>query len=249
MFGSVERYSPLSARRRAGTLGARLLRVLLIALLLYLVVSRFLAATFRIDSGSMEPGLMPADRVIVSLLSYGARVPFSDQLLPALGEPSRGDLVVIRPPFYEEPGPLERVFEPFVSFFTAQRATLRHDLFGSRVNSYMVKRLVGMPGDTVRLDGWLLSVKPRGASSFVPELSLAPAAYRVLVGTPARGWDASLPLSGTEPERVLGQQEYFVLGDNRADSSDSRSWGPITRDRIIGKVVYRYWPPRSIGVP
>ena len=58
-----------------------------------------------------------------------------------------------------------------------------------------------------------------------------------------------MPLSGTSAEIVLGQDEYFVLGDNRQESSDSRSWGPLPGSRIQAKVIYRYWPIRSFGKP
>ena len=57
------------------------------------------------------------------------------------------------------------------------------------------------------------------------------------------------PFSGNSGEHVLGDGEYFLLGDNRPESSDSRSWGALSRDRIIGKVIYRYWPLRSVGRP
>ncbi len=263
MISSVERYSSMSGRKRAGLLGGRLLRGLIIAFVLYLVVSRFFAATFRIESVSMEPGLAPADRVVVSLLAYGPRVPFSPSRFPGLGEPSRGDLVVVRPPFYDDPGIVERLFEPVVSFFTVQKATLRRDLYNSRVSGYMVKRLVGLPGDTLRMSNYVLSIKPRDGTAFVTEQQLGGSAYRVLGaaatagngsaapgdGGAAPGWDASLPLSGNSAELHLGDDQYYVLGDNRPDSSDSRSWGPIGRERIIGKVIYRYWPVRALGTP
>jgi len=258
MITSVERYSSVSGRKRAGLLGGRLLRGLIIAFILYLVVSRFLAATFRIESVSMEPGLSPADRVIVSLLAYGPRVPFSQSRFPGLGDPSRGDVVVVRPPFYGDPGIAERLFEPVVSFFTVQKGTLRRDLYNARVNGYMVKRLVGMPGDTLRMNGYVVSIKPRGGTEFVGEQQLLGGAYQVLAGASggtnaggpaAPGWDASLPASGSTDEVHLADDQYYVLGDNRPDSSDSRSWGPIGRERIIGKVIYRYWPVRALGTP
>jgi signal peptidase I len=247
MIGSVERYSSSAGRRKANIFGGRLLRVAIVAFVLYLLVSNFVASTFRIESVSMEPGLSPADRVIVSTLSYGPRVPFSHSRFPGLGAPERGDLVVVQPPFLEVPTFLARIVEPLVNFLTLQKATLHRDLYGSRVNGYMVKRIVGMPGDVLRMKDFILLIKPRGATDFVPEQELIPARYQVLTSLDARGWSASLPLSGNGIEVTLQDGEYFVLGDNRPESSDSRSWGAVTADRIVGRLIYRYWPPRFLG--
>jgi signal peptidase I len=221
--------------------------VILVALVIYLVVSRFLASSYRIESVSMEPALRPADRVIVSVISFGARIPFTGTWLPGTEAPMRGDLVVVQPPFAGEPSLVARILEPVVSFFTLQKATLHRDFYGSRVNGFMVKRLVGMPGDTLRLTGFALSVKQRGAAAFVPEQQVVPGHYEIRTTQDAKGWSSTFPFSGNTPEITLGDDQYFVLGDNRTESSDSRSWGPLTRERIIGKVVYRYWPPASLG--
>jgi signal peptidase I len=248
MISSVERYSPAPGGG-AGPLWGRLLRVLLIALVLYLVVSRFVAASYRIESVSMEPALHPADRVIVSILSYGARIPFTGIWIPGTEAPARGDLVVVQPPFAGGPSLIARILEPLANFLTLQKATLHRDIYGGRVNVSMVKRLVGLPGDTVRLSSFALAVKPRGESSFVPELQIVPGHYEIRTTQDAKGWSSTFPFSGNTPEITLGDDQYFVLGDNRPESSDSRSWGPLTRDRIIGKVIYRYWPPASFGSP
>ena len=249
MIGSVERYSSSAGKKKANVAGGQLLRIVIAALVLYLVVSRFLVSTYRIESVSMKPGLMPADRVIVSGLSFGPRVPFSHARLPGRGTPERGDLVVVQPPFLEEPTLLSRIVEPLANFFSLQRVTLHRNLYGARVNGYMVKRIVGVPGDTVRLKSYIASIKLRGASNFVSEQELIARQYRILTSSSALGWSASLPLSGNGNELVLQNDEFFVLGDNRPESSDSRSWGAIRADRIVGKVIYRYWPPRSIGKP
>ena len=247
MIGSVERYSSSVRRRRMSLLGSRTFRILLIAFILYLVVSRFIVATFRVESVSMEPQVIPADRLIVSLLAFGPRMPFSKARFPGLTLPERGDLVVVQPPFYSDEPALVRFFQPVVSFLTLQKASLRRDLYGSRVNNYMLKRIIGMPGDTIRLRNYKIWIRPQGASDFVAEDQLVPAHYTTLAGLNAPGWDSSLPFSGNEGELLLRDREYYVMGDNRPQSSDSRSWGPVSMERIIGKVIYRYWPPRSIG--
>ncbi len=249
MIGSVERYSPAAGKRRAGLLGGRVLRVLLAALVLYLLVSRLLVSTCRVESVSMEPSLRPSDRLIVTLVSFGPRIPFTSYRLPGPETPRRGDLVVVQPPFVTEPSLAVRILEPLASFLSLQKLTLFRDLYGGPVASYMVKRIVGIPGDTIRLNGFVCSIKPRGGTDFVPEQQMIPVRYSARFKLDASGWTSDLPLSGNSPELVLADDQYFVLGDNRPDSSDSRSWGPLKADRIVGKVVYRYWPPGSIGIP
>jgi len=247
MIGSVERYSSSVRKRRISLLGSRTFRVLIIAFALYIVVSRFVVGTFRVESVSMEPDVDPADRVIVSLLAFGPHVPFSHTRFPGLGLPQRGDLVMVQPPFYDDDSPLVKVLQPIVSFLTLQKATLRRDLYGGRVNSYMLKRVIGMPGDTIRLAEYKVWIRPRGASDFVAEDKIVPVHYGTRAVLSAPGWESSLPFSGNQDETVLKDGEYYVMGDNRPESSDSRSWGPVPVDRIVGKVIYRYWPPRSIG--
>jgi signal peptidase I len=178
MIGSVERYSSSAGKKRANVFAGRLLRIVIVALVLYLVVTRFFVSTYRIESVSMQPGIFPADRVIASELAFGPRVPFAHSRLPGLGTPERGDLVVVQPPFFGEPTLFSQILEPFVNFFTLQKATLHRNLYGMRVNGFMVKRVIGLPGDTIRLKSYVASIKARGASDFVPEQQLVPPALQ-----------------------------------------------------------------------
>jgi signal peptidase I len=88
-----------------------------------------------------------------------------------------------------------------------------------------VKRVVGLPGDTVEVAGGKLIVNG------------LPVAEPYLPG----------PMTYTLPRRKLGPDEYFVLGDSRNGSHDSHVWGPLSADRLIGRVKVRYWPPHRIG--
>ena len=154
---------------------------------------------------------------------------------------------MVQPPFYDDEPVLIKLFQPVVSFFTLQKATLRRDLYGGRVTSYMLKRIIGIPGDTVRLEQLQSLDQAQRRLGLCCRGSARARALRRPLGAERPGWDASLPFSGNEDELVLKDREYYVMGDNRPESSDSRSWGPVPADRIIGKVIYRYWPPRSIG--
>jgi signal peptidase I len=247
MIGTVERYTSSARKRRVSLWRSGVVRVIVAAFLLWLVVSRFLASSWRIESVSMTPALEPSDRVVVSLLAFGPRVPFTAARLPGLDKPRRGDLVVVEPPYAATSPAWRRLLEPVAGFFTGQKATLVRDLEGGRVNRFVVKRVIGVPGDTIRLQDFTAAIRPRGASDFTPEAQLIREQFERRIEFAPANWQPSLPFSGSAIDITLAAGEYYVLGDNRTSSSDSRSWGPLAEARIVGRVVFRYWPLRSLG--
>lgn len=92
-----------------------------------------------------------------------------------------------------------------------------------------IKRIIGLPGEVVTLAGGRVWVD--GALLNEPYLAELCRPDRC----PDRAW-------------TLRADEYFVMGDNRNDSSDSRAFGPVRRDQLVGAVVLRYWPPHAWGV-
>jgi len=247
MIDRAERYTSSVRRRRFSLWRSGVVRVVVAAFLVWMVVSRFLASSWRVDSVSMSPALEPGNRVVVSLLAFGPRIPFTSVRLPGVTEPARGDLVIVEPPYAGTAPVWRRLLEPIAGFFTGQQATLLRDFEGGRQNRYVVKRIIGVPGDTVRLEGFAASIRPRGGSDFTPETQLIRESFDRRIEFAPVGWEPSLPFSGTVADVTLGPGEYFVLGDNRTSSSDSRSWGPLAEARIVGRLVFRYWPPRSLG--
>lgn len=95
-----------------------------------------------------------------------------------------------------------------------------------------IKRILALPGETVevRNNAVLVNGEPL-AEPYVPsDFKTLPGAYT------------------KDGPITMGPDEYFAVGDNRPYSSDSRSWGPIHRNDIVGKAFFRYWPPDSVGV-
>ncbi len=247
MFRSYERYTAPSGSRFFRGFLFPLIGVLLLAFLFYAIINQFLVSTYRVESSSMLPALHEGDRILVSPLSYGPRVPFFSYQLPGLSHPKRGDLVVVMPPYAAPLPPVPRFFDPFFRFFTLQKLGIAEGAGGppavSSRGPFMVKRIIGVPGDTIRLEGFQAQIRPKGRERFYPEKELILVPYKVRLGSLPAGWREEFPASGNSVEITLKENEYFVLGDNRPDSSDSRSWGPLPRSRLIGRVFFRYWPP------
>jgi signal peptidase I len=95
-------------------------------------------------------------------------------------------------------------------------------------NPLLIKRLIGLPGDQIRIENSEVFVNGvKLNESYIAEPEFRCARYCDL---------------------VLGANEYFMMGDNRNDSNDSRAFGPVTRDRIVGEAIVRYWPLSAFGL-
>mgnify|MGYP000650020427 CR=1 FL=1 len=247
MYSSYERYSAGMGERLGRGLLLPLLKILIIAFIFHLLITRMFVLSFQVQSGSMRPTLEERDRLLVSPLVYGGRFPFFKGRLPPLRAPARGDIVVVTSPAYTPPSfPLSAV-EPVLRFLSLQRAGVVRDPAGRIQPQYLVKRIIGVPGDTIRMSGYRAFIKPAGASSFSAEEELTGGKYSVQFAPLPAGWSEDWPFTGSMPEITLREGQYFLLGDNRPESSDSRSWGLASSQRILGKVLYRYWPFERSG--
>ena len=179
-----------------------------IALALAESVQAAVVKPFVIPSQSMEPTLMPGQRVLVNRLAYDFG-----------GKPARGDIVVFHPPS----SLVCRVNVP---------ATEACPVAGhARSSQYFVKRVIGLPGDHL----WIQNGHPViNGKELKHEPYITPCADST---------SCDMPHVITVP-----RGDYYMLGDNRGDSDDSRYWGPVPASWIIGEVFATYWPPDRIGI-
>ncbi len=225
----------------------RLIRFILLLLVFYLLVTHFFVTARTVDTVSMSPTLQPGDRIVTTPLTYGPTIPFSDNHLPGLAAPARGDLVLLTPPYHRRPSVFLQFADPVVRFFTLQKVSLLHN-DASWDHPLMIRRIIGIPGDTIRMKDFTFLVRPRGETSFVPEFQFANGIYRIdRNGLPA-GWKDDLPFSGSLPEITLGNGRYFVAGDDRLGATDSRYFGTVGRASIREKVLLRYFPFKRFGL-
>jgi signal peptidase I len=199
-----------------------------VAVGLFLVVKTLFVEAFKIPSGSMENTLLVGDFLLVNKLVYGAEVPFTGRHLPRVEAPRRGDVVVFQWP-------------------------------EDRTKNF-VKRLVGLPGDTLSMKGGVLYINGREQSEdYVrrtePDLDPAEADFRWQKNHLVRTATAEAR-GGYHPSRnnwgplIVPAENYFVLGDNRDNSLDSRYWGFVPDSLVRGRpilVYYSYAPDTAHG--
>ena len=159
MYRTYEKYSTGLGVRFSQGLLFPLLKILLITILLYLVFSYIFIASFRLDSNSMYPTLAEKDRILVSPLVFGAKLPFLPTRLRGLKQPERGDLVVVLSPSYTEPSFPVAFLEPVIRFLTLQRGSIIFDLTGKQIHRHLIKRIIGLPGDTIKMSDFAVFIK------------------------------------------------------------------------------------------
>lgn len=262
----------LKPKKKRTKLG-NFLRIFFLVFLLALIIKSFFIDAFRIPTGSMENTLLVGDNVFVNKLAYSFHtpryVPFTSISVPSIdlfstGDPDRGDVIIFKFPYGSE--------------------------LSSENSINLVKRIVGLPGDTIQIINQQVFVnsKPldfpvtakvnfkekmeagiREKGIFPPDSSWNKDNYGPVV-VPRKGalinlnpdnarlWKTlidreldknTLSVEGTvitiEGKPVHGytlkKNYYFVLGDNRENSMDSRYWGFVPKDMMIGTVFMVYW--------
>jgi signal peptidase I len=229
--------------REQNTFGRVLRRIGIFLLLLFLVYSFVTAVLVKSvvqRSEAMQPTLAAGDRFLIVPLLYGPRIRVFGWTMHGFAEPRRGDLVAVRPGYMDSSSALRRLADPFVRFFTFER---RRAADGSDWrSSVQIKRLIGLPGDTIRIERFVAYVKPQDASRFQTEFQLAGFDYELITDNRPIDWQALDPFGEAMDEFRLADNEYFVLSDNRSEGIDSRHWGPVTFEDLHGRIVLRYWP-------
>lgn len=216
--GRAEREDKKSqAQGGAGRWAWEWFKSILIAVVLFLVIRTFLVEAFRIPTGSMEKTLLIGDFLLVNKAVYGAQLPGTGIQLPAFDRPRRGDVVVFTPPH-----------EPTKNY---------------------VKRLIGVPGDTLEMRDKLLYIN--GVPQSEPYVQHTDDSG-LPIHLPEMNWQRQYLAPSTDPAQyrptrdtwgpiVVPEGRYFVLGDNRDDSEDSRYWGFVEGSAIKGKPLFIYY--------
>jgi len=191
--------------------------------LIVLLLRSFLIEPFRIPSGSMMPTLLVGDFILVNKFVYGIRLPVSDQKIFEVSQPQRGDVVVFRYPL-----------DPSTPF---------------------IKRVVGLPGDRIAYYNKVLYINGQQVEQRLIGRYVGHGSGADMTGANLKQetlGDVTHPIlvqpgyPSADTKLVVPEGHYFVLGDNRDNSRDSRYWGTVPDELLIGK-AFTIWMNWDLG--
>lgn len=165
---------------------------------------------------------------------------------PLVRTPKRGDVFYITRMDGNKNSLVEMAINAVVSFFTLQkeRPFGHENAISARP---FIRRVLGLPGDTIYMKDFVLYIKPQGDKHFLSEFELARKPYNVQIYSIPAEWN-NVGVNGDLPETTLGDDEYFLLADNRVQSMDSRAWGVVPKSRFGGKVLMEYFPFNKLHI-
>ncbi len=191
-----------------------------------LLILNFLVFPVRQTSVSMTPDIESGSFVLATPLKNNIK---------------RGDVVLLKPQAVIAHGKFSSFCDTMVSFFTAQQFSLyeKKEIPGTKGK---FRRVIGIPGDTIYMRDYVMYIKPAGDKHFLTEFELCPKTYNVTFMSVPATWDNSIGVKGYFDEIILGEDEYYVLGDNRKSCDDSRLWGTVSKSDFDAKAFLCYFP-------
>ena len=132
----------------------------------------------------------------------------------------------------------EKIVEFVCRFFLAQQ----YSPYAQRELSPSLRRVVGLPGDTLYISNYLVYIKPAGYSQFLTEFELTRAKYTLTVPELSGNLDSRIGSVGNMEAVTLKENEYFLLADNRREAADSRLWGVVPSSSFKGRALLSYFP-------
>lgn len=201
------------------------------------VILDFLIFPVKQNSVSMIPDMDENARVLVTPITSGVK---------------RGDIVLLEPQLKTNSSKFIKVTDHVIRFFTGQQVSLfKKNEFPGTTQKF--RRIVGMPGDTIYMRDYVMYIKPAGEKHFLTEFEFAQLKkkyrpYNVTFMSAPATWDNEIGVKGYFEEMVLGEDEYFVLGDNRKACDDSRLWGTVSKDDMLAKALVSYFPFNKLKV-
>jgi len=224
----------------------RLLKLFLSFLIFYIAyncLTAFFFSVWVVNNDTMQTGLNSGDRIIFSsfsLLSF-SRNKTGDNNYPF----KRGSIVLVDKREDKNQKLPVKIIDGVVRFFTAQKISIF-----SRAGQYYIKRVIALPGDEISMTDYRFRVKTPGASGdsafSLTEFELSERPYTPLIPKTSRLWNDTIPFSGSMDPVILGADECFVISDDRGNTNDSRTWGPISPSIISARAVLRFWPLTKI---
>jgi signal peptidase I len=213
---------------------------LVLAVVIALSIRAMVVEPFRIPSGSMFPTLLIGDHLFVNKFIYGAKLPFLDYRLPAIREPKRGDVVVFEVARVAGRSGVGDIVP------ADRRPNARREDF--------VKRIVGLPGDRIEVKNDKLYVNHELVEGlalgevFEDDQGIELDVYDEILGDCVHGsLDDPRKLGLSRTPVVVEPGRYFMMGDNRDNSNDSRSWGTVRLAEFKGPAFIIYWSWNSAG--
>jgi signal peptidase I len=217
--------------------------IVLWVLVFFIVYTSLTSLVFSfvvLENETMQPGLHKGDRFIFSSYQIYSFVPGPDKA----GLLRRGNIVLVDKSLGKGQNIFFFALDNVIRFFTAQRYG-----FGHKDEDVFIKRVIGLPGDEITMINYVIRVKRQGELYTYTEFEVWDRPYESKIPSIPALWDESLPFSRNMETIILGDDECFVLSDDRSNTNDSRTWGPLPLSMISGKALFRYWPFTRLGIP